>query len=136
MSSIINCSETLENIAFKDHKSKLIGICEKYNTHKTNILKSTFVQLQVMKSRFKSYEKFAFINESAGFLNATVQDNILRGNKYNPQLYYSTIALCCLKKDIDSFPHRDLTQVGEIGIKLSDAQRQKIALARAYYANK
>ncbi|CAD6209115.1 GSCOCG00003734001-RA-CDS [Cotesia congregata] len=69
--SIINCTETLEKIAFKAHKSKLIGICEKYNTHKTNILKSTFVQLQVMKSRFKSYEKFAFISESAGFLNAT-----------------------------------------------------------------
>ncbi|KAH0568522.1 uncharacterized protein LOC123263716 [Cotesia glomerata] len=133
--SIINCTETLENIAFKAHKSKLIGICEKYNTHKTNILKSTFVQLQVLKSRFKSYEKFAFINESAGFLNATVRDNILCGNKFNPQLYYSAIVLCLLKDDIDSFPFGDLTQIGEIGIELSDAQKQKIGLARAYYEN-
>jgi len=38
--------------------------------------------------------------------------------------------------DLDQFPARDQTEIGEKGISLSGGQKQRVALARAVYANK
>lgn len=38
--------------------------------------------------------------------------------------------------DLEHFPARDHTEIGEKGISLSGGQKQRVALARAVYANK
>ncbi|CAN1785887.1 ABC transporter C family member 8 [Linum perenne] len=40
---------------------------------------------------------------------------------------------CALDKDINSFPHGDLTEIGQRGLNMSGGQKQRIQLARAVY---
>ena len=40
---------------------------------------------------------------------------------------------CALDKDISSFNHGDLTEIGQRGNNLSGGQKQRIQLARAVY---
>lgn len=136
MASTINCIQSLNTIIFKVQKSKLIGVCENFETAKSNILKSALIQIRIANPRFMSNDKCAFVSESSSVLNATIKDNILDGKPFRAQRYYAAVAMCCLKKDIDSLILGDLTKIGDNGIDLSDAQKQKIALARAFYANK
>lgn len=47
--------------------------------------------------------------------------------------YGMVIKACVLHKDIDSFNHGDLTEIGQKGLNLSGGQRQRVQLARAVY---
>ena len=47
--------------------------------------------------------------------------------------YQKAIEACALDKDINSFNHGDLTEIGQRGINLSGGQKQRIQLARAVY---
>ncbi|OBT68976.1 hypothetical protein VE03_01419 [Pseudogymnoascus sp. 23342-1-I1] len=48
--------------------------------------------------------------------------------------YTAVIDACGLRKDIESLPEKDKTQIGSRGVNLSGGQRQRLALARAVYA--
>lgn len=47
--------------------------------------------------------------------------------------YGMVIKACVLHKDIDSFNHGDLTEIGQKGLNLSGGQKQRVQLARAVY---
>lgn len=47
--------------------------------------------------------------------------------------YDMVLKACALDKDIGSFKHGDLTEIGERGINLSGGQKQRVQLARAVY---
>ena len=47
--------------------------------------------------------------------------------------YQKAIEACALDKDINTFNHGDLTEIGQRGINLSGGQKQRIQLARAVY---
>ncbi|KAF9613378.1 hypothetical protein IFM89_007456 [Coptis chinensis] len=63
----------------------------------------------------------------------TVRDNVLYGNPMDNTRYEMAIKACALDKDIDSFSHGDLTEIGQRGINMSGGQKQRIQLARAVY---
>ena len=49
--------------------------------------------------------------------------------------YQETLHRSSLLKDLELFPHGDLTEIGERGVNLSGGQKQRIQLARALYQN-
>jgi len=49
--------------------------------------------------------------------------------------YQETLHRSSLIKDLELFPHGDLTEIGERGVNLSGGQKQRIQLARALYQN-
>ncbi|CAB4272423.1 unnamed protein product [Prunus armeniaca] len=49
--------------------------------------------------------------------------------------YDKAIKACALDKDIDSFDHGDLTEIGLRGFNMSRGQKQRIQLARAVYSD-
>ena len=60
----------------------------------------------------------------------TLRDNILFGQPYEEEWYWEVVGACCLREDINQFPYRDYTPVGERGVALSGGQRARVNLAR------
>lgn len=75
----------------------------------------------------------AYVSQIAWIQSGTIRDNILYGKPMDNNRYEMTIKACALDKDIDSFGHGDLTEIGQRGINLSGGQKQRIQLARAVY---
>jgi len=63
-----------------------------------------------------------------------VRDNILLGRSFNEKRYEKVLEACDLHSDIEAFPERDATEVGERGVLLSGGQRGRLAVARCLYS--
>jgi len=59
----------------------------------------------------------------------------LFGAAMHAEKYQETLHRSSLMKDLELFPHGDLTEIGERGVNLSGGQKQRIQLARALYQN-
>uniref|UniRef100_A0AAX7V4W0 Uncharacterized protein n=1 Tax=Astatotilapia calliptera TaxID=8154 RepID=A0AAX7V4W0_ASTCA len=79
---------------------------------------------------------FAYVSQQAWILNDSLKENILFGNKYNPDKYSAVLEACCLLPDIAELPYGDMTEIGERGANLSGGQRQRVSLARALYSER
>ncbi|KAF3449667.1 hypothetical protein FNV43_RR10398 [Rhamnella rubrinervis] len=63
----------------------------------------------------------------------TVRDSILYGKPMDTKKYENAINACALDKDINTFNHGDLSEIGQRGLNMSGGQMQRIQLARAVY---
>ena len=75
----------------------------------------------------------AYVAQTAWIQSGTVRDNILYGKPMDKIQYKKAIKACALDKDIESFSHGDMTEIGERGLNMSGGQKQRIQLARAVY---
>ncbi|KAH0631882.1 hypothetical protein JD844_019776 [Phrynosoma platyrhinos] len=75
----------------------------------------------------------AFVPQESWIQNASVEDNIVFGEKVDRKWFNRVVEACALQLDLDSFPAGSQTETGEKGINLSGGQKQRISLARAVY---
>lgn len=75
---------------------------------------------------------FAYVPQGNLILSGTIRDNITFGNSdvEEPEVVRAA-ELACIAEDIETFPERYDTVIGERGIGLSEGQAQRIAIARA-----
>jgi len=83
----------------------------------------------------KVHGKFAYVSQTAWIQTGTIRENILFGSAMDAHRYQETLHCASLEKDLELFPHGDLTEIGERGVNLSGGQKQRIQLARALYHN-
>ena len=76
-----------------------------------------------------------YVPQIAWVFSGTIRENILFGESYDEAKYINIIEACALTEDIQEFPDRDQTVVGERGEVLSGGQRARVSLARAVYAD-
>ena len=95
------------------------------------------------KKQFPPYRSPVIVSESISLVqqnpwlqNLSVRDNILFGAPYNAEKYKEAITICHLKRELDTLPSGDLTEIGEKGLSLTRGQKARICLARAVYADK
>ncbi|APU73778.1 multidrug ABC transporter permease/ATP-binding protein [Vibrio parahaemolyticus] len=80
--------------------------------------------------------RFAVVNQSPFLFSKSIFDNIALGNpQATKEQVYQAAKLACIHDDIEKFPDRYQTEVGEKGITLSGGQKQRIAIARAMLLN-
>jgi len=73
-----------------------------------------------------------YVPEETFLFSSSIKENICFGlSEVNQELLDRASVISQIKKDIDGFPKRYETLVGERGIDLSGGQKQRIALARA-----
>lgn len=77
----------------------------------------------------------AYVSQASWIQSGTIRDNILYGKPMEKSKYDKAIKVCALDKDIDSFDHGDLTEIGQRGLNMSGGQKQRIQLARAVYSD-
>ncbi|KAJ6779422.1 hypothetical protein PWT90_03878 [Aphanocladium album] len=76
-----------------------------------------------------------FSGQHVWLQNLSVRDNIIGPHLFDIRRFKLVIRCCLLQEDIKSFPGGDCFVIGVGGSKLSNGQRQRLALARAVYAN-
>ena len=77
-----------------------------------------------------------FVPQDTFLFSRTVRDNIAFGVSGEQDWKIAQAAeVAQITSDVDSFPDRYETLLGEKGVNLSDGQRQKVSIARALLAN-
>lgn len=79
------------------------------------------------------FGSIAYVSQNSWIQSGTIRDNILFGKPMDKTKYEEAIRACALDKDISSFSHGDLTEIGQRGLNMSGGQKQRIQLARAVY---
>ncbi|CED83809.1 Multidrug resistance-associated protein/mitoxantrone resistance protein, ABC superfamily [Phaffia rhodozyma] len=79
-------------------------------------------------------EGSAFVPQTPWLQSGSIQSNILFGLPFNRSRYLRVLEVCSLNPDLEIFPDKDLTEIGENGRVLSGGQKARISLARAIYS--
>jgi len=87
-------------------------------------------------ARFRS--KVSYIPQQVYLMDTSIVTNITFKEKIDSDdnKFYESIKKAKLDKFIDSLPNGINTHIGERGIRISGGQRQRLALARAFYSDK
>ena len=80
----------------------------------------------------KLRDSLGYVSQEPFLFSTSIRNNILLGRDFaSDQELEDIVRIAGLSKDIERFPERLETLVGERGVSLSGGQKQRIALARA-----
>ncbi|KAH6921703.1 hypothetical protein HPB50_004172 [Hyalomma asiaticum] len=127
------CVPALEKINLSVPAGSLVAIVGFVGSGKSTLLSAILGDLHRVRGTARINGTIGYVPQTATVFNATLRDNILFGEPYDPVLYDRVLEACQLVKDINTFPARDHTEIGEKGYNLSGGQKQRVSLARAAY---
>ncbi|KAH7091601.1 P-loop containing nucleoside triphosphate hydrolase protein [Paraphoma chrysanthemicola] len=118
-------------------RGKLTMVVGPVGCGKSTLLKGVLGELPVMGGILQlSSLRIALCDQTAWHVNGTVQQSIIGVSAFDQRFYSSVVRSCALDEDLRQLPQGDQTEIGSKGIALSGGQSQRIALARAIYAQK
>ncbi|KAF1951521.1 hypothetical protein CC80DRAFT_553172 [Byssothecium circinans] len=104
---------------------------------KSTLLKAILGELPFMEGTVQlSTVRIAFCDQTPWHVNGSVQQSIVGVSDFDQRWYAAVVRACALDEDLRLLPQGDQTRIGSKGIALSGGQSQRIALARAIYAQK
>ncbi|KAG8311147.1 Canalicular multispecific organic anion transporter 1 [Homalodisca vitripennis] len=125
----------LRNINVRVKQASLVAVVGTVGSGKSSLLSAILGEMEKLTGRVNTKGSIAYVPQQAWIQNATLKDNILFGQGYEPNNYTKITRACALQQDFDMLPAGDLTEIGEKGINLSGGQKQRVSLARAVYSN-
>ena len=141
----------IENLNIKLQKKRITLISGKTGSGKTTLLDLLTGLIEPEKGFFqingKKYknlpdfwiDNIAYVSQNIALLNSSILRNITfgdEGKKVDNKKLKSSIINSQLKSFIKSQKNGVNANIGEKGVKISGGERQRIALARAFYSNK
>ncbi|KAK7391290.1 hypothetical protein VNO78_19704 [Psophocarpus tetragonolobus] len=126
---------TLRHINLEVRPGQKVAICGEVGSGKSTLLSAILREVPITRGTIEVHGKFAYVSQTAWIQTGTIRENILFGLTMNAEKYQETLHRSSLLKDLELFPHGDLTEIGERGVNLSGGQKQRIQLARALYQN-
>ncbi|KAF1848738.1 P-loop containing nucleoside triphosphate hydrolase protein [Cucurbitaria berberidis CBS 394.84] len=128
---------TLQAINMVVPRGKITMVVGPVGCGKSTLLKAVLGELPLMGGTLQvSSLRIALCDQTAWHVNGTVQESIIGVSDFDQRWYSSVVRGCALDEDLRQLPQGDQTQIGSKGIALSGGQSQRIALARAVYAQK
>ena len=77
-------------------------------------------------------DSIGYVSQEPFLFSMSIRDNIVLGRvSATYRELEEIVRIAGLKKDVERFPHRLDTLIGERGVSLSGGQKQRVALARA-----
>lgn len=123
----------LQNINLRVKDKSLTAVVGRVGQGKSSLLSAIIGEMYKLQGSIRVRGRIAYVPQQAWILNATLKDNILFGNAYDPERYRQVVRVCGLEPDLAILPAGDQTEIGERGINLSGGQKQRVSLARAAY---
>nr|XP_023028665.1 multidrug resistance-associated protein 4-like [Leptinotarsa decemlineata] len=123
----------LNDITMKVQKGKLIAVVGPVGSGKSSLLQTLLGELDVTSGLLNIDGRFSYASQEPWVFASTIRQNIVFGAEYDKKRYKEVIRVCALESDLNQFPNKDLTIVGDKGASLSGGQKARINLARAVY---
>ncbi|XP_030477035.1 ABC transporter C family member 8-like [Syzygium oleosum] len=124
---------TLKDINLEAKCGQKIAVCGPVGAGKSSLLCAILGEITKTTGTVKICGSTAYVSQTSWIQSGTIRDNILYGKPMDEVRYKKAIKACALDKDISSFGHGDLTEIGQRGLNMSGGQKQRIQLARAVY---
>jgi ABC-type multidrug transport system fused ATPase/permease subunit len=124
----------LEDINFSAHVGQLCCLVGRVGAGKSSFIQAVLGDLYKVHGTVTIHGSIAYVAQQPWVLNASVQDNITFGHRWDPEFYEETVKACALLEDFLQLPNGDQTEVGDRGIILSGGQKARLTLARAVYS--
>ncbi|KAG0240518.1 hypothetical protein BGX31_001878 [Mortierella sp. GBA43] len=124
---------TLRSITLAVKDKTLTAVVGRVGQGKSSLLSAIVGEMYKLQGSIRVRGRIAYVPQQAWIFNATLRDNILFGNAYDPERYRQVLKVCGLETDLAILSAGDLTEIGERGINLSGGQKQRVSLARAAY---
>ncbi|KAM0851579.1 hypothetical protein ACQ4PT_052345 [Festuca glaucescens] len=124
---------TLRDINIIAMRGQKIAVCGPVGAGKSSLLCATLGEIPRMSGSVAVSGSVAYVSQTSWIQSGTVRDNILFGKPMKGEEYERAVKCCALDKDMENFPHGDLTEIGQRGLNMSGGQKQRIQLARAVY---
>ena len=141
--------QALNNINFKINNGQSLGIIGSVGSGKSTILElivrnydvdsgSIYIDNKNIKDHNINVvrNEIGYVPQSTFLFSDTIYNNINFGNiKSDVNEVYNKSKIACIDNDINSFPNKYSSILGERGINLSGGQKQRMAIARALLKN-
>ena len=141
--------QALNNINFKIKSGQSLGIIGSVGSGKSTILElivrnydvdsgSIYIDNKNIKDHNINVvrNEIGYVPQSTFLFSDTIYNNINFGNiKSDVNEVYNKSKIACIDNDINSFPNKYSSILGERGINLSGGQKQRLAIARALLKN-
>ncbi|KAJ9179309.1 hypothetical protein P3X46_011116 [Hevea brasiliensis] len=124
---------TLREVNLDVKWGQKIAICGPVGAGKSSLLYAILGEMPKISGTVNVFGSIAYVSQTSWIQSGTVRDNILYGKPMDEARYEKAIKACALDKDINSFNHGDLIEIGQRGLNMSGGQKQRIQLARAVY---
>lgn len=124
---------TLNNVNLKVQPGTLVAIIGPVGAGKSSLLQAILGELAIESGSVDINGVVSYASQEPWLFSASVRQNILFGQEMDRYRYEKVIKRCALERDLELFPSRDKTIVGERGASLSGGQKARINLARAVY---
>jgi len=127
----------LKSIDMTVPREKVTMIVGPVGCGKSTLLKAILGEVPTMQGTIQlSALEAGFCDQTPWHMNGTVQQSIIGVLDMEQVWYQTVIHACALDDDLRQLSLGDQTPIGSKGISLSGGQSQRIALARAIYAQK
>ncbi|KAJ2886473.1 ATP-binding cassette glutathione S-conjugate transporter ycf1 [Coemansia aciculifera] len=125
---------TLKDVSLSAGAGELVAVVGKTAAGKSSLLLAMCSEMEMAQGEGQVRGTVSYLEQTPWITSSTLRDNILFGREFDEDHYWRVVYACALMEDLDAWPDRDLTVIGERGINLSGGQRARLALARTVYS--
>ncbi|XP_065361821.1 probable multidrug resistance-associated protein lethal(2)03659 [Calliphora vicina] len=124
--ALLNFTTTFE-------EETLAAIVGPVGSGKSTLLNAILGEVKIESGEILVNGKISYCCQEPWVFEGTIKENIIFVEDYDDRRYKQVLKVCALERDVELWPKRDQTMVGERGVSLSGGQRARVNLARAIY---
>ena len=128
-------TEVLNVAKLRIEAGEFVLVCGRFGSGKSSLLSVLAGAASLLEGRVHSARSRAFVPQKCFLFNGNLKENILFGLPFHEQRYNDVLRRTALYEDLECFPQKDLSMVGENGVQLSGGQKTRVGLARALYSD-
>ncbi|WWC92927.1 uncharacterized protein L201_007890 [Kwoniella dendrophila CBS 6074] len=127
---------SLVDIDLRIPRGSLVCVVGRVGAGKSALVYGLLNEMKQVKGHVRFGGSVGYVPQQAWLQSGTIRENITfyaDNAEVNEERLQKAIDASGLRRDIDMWPSKELTEVGSKGITLSGGQRQRICIARAAY---
>ena len=94
---------------------------------KSSLLNALLGEMNILSGSASLAGSVGYAGQEGFVEGGTIKSNVLMGSQgtVTPEEYGKVLRDCCLDRDVEAFPARDATVLGDRGVNLSGGQRAR-----------